>query len=101
MYRFLDTGLEACFAPFVYAKSEMLSSFVSHLLPFIVSISLFVSSSSRDSEVDVGSRLQIGRPGIGISERAKDFSLLQKRPYWFWGPPNLLANGYRIKVAEE
>ena len=69
MYRFLDTGLEACsFAPFVYAKSEMLSSFVSHLLPFLVSISLFASSSSRDSEVGVVSSLRIGRPGIGILE---------------------------------
>ena len=78
MYRFLNTGLETCcFGPSFCSKSGMLSSFVSHLPPFIVFISLFVSSSSRDGKVCVVSRLRIGRPAIGIPERTKNFSVLR------------------------
>jgi hypothetical protein len=98
VYRILDTGLEACcFTPFVYAKSEMFSSFVSHLLPFIISFSLFVSSSSRDSEVGVASKLRIGRPGIGIPERAKDFSVLQNVHTGFGAHATFSSMGTGIK----
>jgi hypothetical protein len=39
--------------------------------------------------------LRAGRSGFRIQVGAEDFSFLQNRPYWMWGPPNLLFSGNR------
>jgi hypothetical protein len=76
---------------------ELFLSFVSHLLPFITSINLFVSSGSRDSEVGVVSRLRIVRRAGRIPERAKDISVLQNAHTGFWAHPTFYSMGIGVK----
>jgi hypothetical protein len=50
---------------------------------------------SRDSGVNIVTRLRAGRIGVRITAGERDLSLLQKRPNRLWGPLSHLYNGYR------
>ena len=52
-------------------------------------------TASCGSVSDVAIRLRAGPSRVRILEGAIEFFLLKNRPHRFWGPPNLLFNGYR------
>jgi len=56
-------------------------------------IYLFIYRPNRSSAVSVVTSLRAGRSGVQILVEARDFSLLYKRPDWFWGPSSLLLKG--------
>ena len=49
---------------------------------------------NRDSLVDIRSRLQARRSGVGAQAGKRDFSVLQQRPHWLWSSICLFFSGY-------
>ena len=49
-------------------------------------------NTRRSSAVSVVTSLRARRSGVQVLAEACDFSLLYKRPDWFWGPPSLIFN---------